>query len=171
MTEATPFLQNTILLSYDPRLSRRGLFVSFSSFSHKCKGSCGTGAAGRAALGAARIKGDTLFREREYPPYCAHCGTQGTKCRAPRCQKSRLSAKKKERLFRGVLLIFTKVKIYRYFCMPSVARAGSPETEMVNLTPVALLKRSSSFRKSSAAWLHSPPVILNRLSMKMWEIS
>ncbi len=55
--------------------------------------------------------------------------------------------------------------------MPSVARAGSPETEMVNLTPVALLKRSSSFRKSSAAWLHSPPVILNRLSMKMWEIS
>ena len=62
-------------------------------------------------------------------------------------------------------------KIYRYFCMPSVARAGSPETEMVNLTPVALLKRSSSFRKSSAAWLHSPPVILNRLSMKMWEIS
>ena len=55
--------------------------------------------------------------------------------------------------------------------MPSVARAGSPETEMVNLTPVALLKRSSSFRKSSAAWLHSPPVILNRLSIKIWEIS
>ena len=66
---------------------------------------------------------------------------------------------------------FCESKIYRYFCMPSVARAGSPETEMVNLTPVALLKRSSSFRKSSAAWLHSPPVILNRLSMKMWEIS
>ena len=66
---------------------------------------------------------------------------------------------------------FCESKIYRYFCMPSVARAGSPETEMVNLTPVALLKRSSSFRKSSAAWLHSPPVILNRLSIKMWEIS
>ena len=47
---------------------------------------------------------------REWPPYCAPCGTQGTKCRAPRCQKSRLSAKKKERLFRGVLLIFAKVK-------------------------------------------------------------
>ena len=56
------------------------------------------------------FKGDTLFREREYPPYCVPCGTQGTKCRAPRCQKSRLSAKKKERLFRGVLLIFAKVK-------------------------------------------------------------
>ena len=56
------------------------------------------------------FKGDTLFREREYPPYCAPCGTQGTKCRAPRCQKSRLSAKKKERLGRGVLLIFAKVK-------------------------------------------------------------
>ena len=62
-------------------------------------------------------------------------------------------------------------KPYRYFCIPSVARAGSPETEMVNFTPEALLKRSSSLRKLSASWLHSPPVILNRLSMKMWEIS
>ena len=46
-----------------------GFLFPFFSFSHKCKGSCGTGAAGRAALGAARIKGDTLFLEREYPPY------------------------------------------------------------------------------------------------------
>ena len=45
-----------------------GFLFPFFSFSHKCKGSCGTGAAGRAALGAARITGDTLFREREYPP-------------------------------------------------------------------------------------------------------
>ena len=45
-----------------------GFLFPFFSFSHKCKGSRGTGAAGRAALGAARIKGETLFREREYPP-------------------------------------------------------------------------------------------------------
>ena len=45
-----------------------GFLFPFFSFSHKCKGSCGTGAAGRAALSAARIKGDTLFLEREYPP-------------------------------------------------------------------------------------------------------
>ena len=40
---------------------------------------------------------------------------------------------------------------YRYFCIPSVARPGSPETETVNLTPWLLLKRLSQSRKSSAA--------------------
>ena len=53
-------------------------------FSHKCKGSCGTGAAGRAALGAARIKGDTLFLEREYPPKPPRERTRGLAPR-PRC--------------------------------------------------------------------------------------
>ena len=79
--------------------------------------------------------------------------------------------KKEPSLAREKVLFDSLSKPYRYFCIPSVARAGSPETEIVNFTPVALLKRSSSLRKSSAAWLHSPPVILKRLSMKMWEIS
>ena len=96
-------------------------------------------------------------------------------CSAARCNPpsppARGGIKKGPSLAREKALFVSLSKPYRYFCMPSVARAGSPETEMVNLTPVALLKRSSSFRKSSAAWLHSPPVILNRLSMKMWEIS
>ena len=120
-------------------------------------------------------KGGILFGKR-IPPFSgssAKCCTNS--CSAARCNPPAPLArgiKKGPSLAREkVPFISSLSKPYRYFCIPSVARAGSPETEMVNLTPVALLKRSSSFRKSSAAWLHSPPVILNRLSMKMWEIS
>ena len=108
---------------------------------------------------------------REWPPYLRTLRHAGTKVQRTALPKIPPFSKEKRTPLPRRSSYFCESKIYRYFCMPSVARAGSPETEMVNLTPVALLKRSSSFRKSSAAWLHSPPVILNRLSMKMWEIS
>ena len=116
-------------------------------------------------------KGAILSRER-MAPLSAHPAARREQSAEHRAAKNILPFSKEKRTPRKRRSsYFCESKIYRYFCMPSVARAGSPETEMVNLTPVALLKRSSSFRKSSAAWLHSPPVILNRLSMKMWEIS
>ena len=108
---------------------------------------------------------------REWPPYLLTLRHAGNKVQSTALPKIPPFSKEKRTPRKRRSSYFCISKIYRYFCMPSVARAGSPETEMVNLTPVALLKRSSSFRKSSAAWLHSPPVILNRLSMKMWEIS
>ena len=108
---------------------------------------------------------------REWPPYLRTLRHAGNKVQSTALPKIPPFSKEKRTPRKRRSSYFCESKIYRYFCMPSVARAGSPETEMVNLTPVALLKRSSSFRKSSAAWLHSPPVILNRLSMKMWEIS
>ena len=116
-------------------------------------------------------KGAILSRER-MAPLSAHPAARREQSAEHRAAKNILPFSKEKRTpLPRRSSYFCESKIYRYFCMPSVARAGSPETEMVNLTPVALLKRSSSFRKSSAAWLHSPPVILNRLSMKMWEIS
>ena len=116
-------------------------------------------------------KGAILSRER-MAPLSAHPAARREQSAEHRAAKNILPFSKEKRTpLPRRSSYFCESKIYRYFCMPSVARAGSPETEMVNLTPVALLKRSSSFRKSSAAWLHSPPVILNRLSIKMWEIS
>ena len=118
------------------------------------------------------VKGILSFFEREVSPYPAHPAARREQSAEHRAAKNILPFSKEKRTpLPRRSSYFCESKIYRYFCMPSVARAGSPETEMVNLTPVALLKRSSSFRKSSAAWLHSPPVILNRLSIKMWEIS
>ena len=146
----------------------------------QCWGSRGPPHPNRALGGGARAppppfswgsKGAILSRER-MAPLSAHPAARREQSAEHRAAKNILPFSKEKRTpLPRRSSYFCESKIYRYFCMPSVARAGSPETEMVNLTPVALLKRSSSFRKSSAAWLHSPPVILNRLSMKMWEIS
>ena len=128
---------------------------------------------GRGALPSRSLGGPRgpFSHVREWPPYLRTLRHAGNKVQSTALPKIPPFSKEKRTPLPRRSSYFCESKIYRYFCMPSVARAGSPETEMVNLTPVALLKRSSSFRKSSAAWLHSPPVILNRLSMKMWEIS
>ena len=58
-----------------------GFLFPFFSFSHKCKGSCGTGAAGRAALSAARIRGILSFEKERIPldPCSAkRCSPRGT---------------------------------------------------------------------------------------------
>ena len=133
--------------------------------------SCNGGVKGQSPLRSLGGPRGPFSHVREWPPYLLTLRHAGNKVQSTALPKIPPFGKERRTPLPRRSSYFCESKIYRYFCMPSVARAGSPETEMVNLTPVALLKRSSSFRKSSAAWLHSPPVILNRLSMKMWEIS
>ena len=66
---------------------------------------------GPSSLSLGGCKGGcSLSSEREHPPLTHSRAAAGTMCSASRCQKSRLSAKKKERLFRGALLICAKVR-------------------------------------------------------------
>ena len=133
------------------------------------------GSRGKTPCLSLGVQKGVFSSEREYPLFLAAAQsaalTHAAQRAAPPIPPCKGRIKKGPSLAREKALFVSLSKPYRYFCMPSVARAGSPETEIVNFTPVALLKRSSSLRKSSAAWLHSPPVILKRLSMKMWEIS
>ena len=159
--------------TYDTVITRRCTDKGGYSLSRKRVSPLNPREKGRGALPSRSLGGPRgpFSHVREWPPYLRTLRHAGNKVQSTALPKIPPFSKEKRTPLPRRSSYFCESKIYRYFCMPSVARAGSPETEMVNLTPVALLKRSSSFRKSSAAWLHSPPVILNRLSMKMWEIS